>query len=231
MNKPQKKHLDKININPESIDKFAFERSIFSQGIYPIAGVDEAGRGPLAGPVVAAAVILPSDWYLNGLPSELIGLNDSKQLTPAQREFFFNYLTSSPLIKWSVAKVEPEEIDSLNILNATHKAMLAAINNLSQKPSIALIDGNPIKTIAIPQKAIIKGDSLSYSIAAASVIAKVTRDRIMMELDKLYPDYGFAAHKGYGTPQHLNALKTLGPSPVHRKSFAPISNCQLNLFG
>ncbi|MGC8744644.1 MAG: ribonuclease HII [Verrucomicrobiia bacterium] len=231
MAKPSDRHSVKAESDSSGLDKFVFERKYFAKGIYPVAGVDEAGRGPLAGPVVAAAVILPYEWYLNGLPGELIGLNDSKQLTPAKRELFYNYLTTSPMIKWGVAKVEPEEIDSINILNATGKAMLAAINNLSEKPSLVLIDGNPVKGIAIAQEAIVKGDSLSYSIAAASVIAKVTRDRIMIEIDKRYPGYGFAAHKGYGTREHLNALKSLGPSPIHRKSFEPVSNRQMNLFG
>lgn len=208
-------------------DKFCFERSLFLKGIYPIAGIDEAGRGPLAGPVVAGAVIFPGEWYSKGLPRELSGLNDSKQLSPKKRDYFYECLTSSPDIKWACAIVEPAEIDSLNILNATYRAFITAIEKLPVKPAYVLVDGNPVKPILIPQTAIIKGDSLSYSIAAASVIAKVTRDRIMIELDKKYPDYGFAVHKGYATRQHLEALKIFGPSPIHRKSFAPVNNYQL----
>ncbi len=212
----------------KSVDKFFYEQAL--KNVYPIAGVDEAGRGPLAGPVVAAAVILPLGWYIKGLPDELSGLNDSKQLSPQKRERFYDYLTTSSLIKWAFAIVEPDEIDRINILNATHRAMALAIKKLPEQPSHLLIDGNPVKSLTIPQTAIVKGDSLSYSIAAASVIAKVTRDRIMMEYDKIYPDYGFAVHKGYGTKQHLNALQNYGATPIHRRSFAPLNNQQPELF-
>ncbi len=212
----------------KSANKFFYERAL--KDVYPIAGIDEAGRGPLAGPVVAAAVILPLDWYFKGLSDELIGLNDSKQLSPQKREYYYNILTTSSLIKWAYAAVEPDEIDKINILNATHKAMALAIKKLAQPPTHLLIDGNPVKSLTIPQTAIVKGDSLSYSIAAASVIAKVTRDRIMMDYDKIYPNYGFALHKGYGTKQHLNALLNYGATPIHRKSFAPLNNQQTELF-
>ncbi|HON07383.1 MAG TPA: ribonuclease HII [Verrucomicrobiota bacterium] len=212
----------------KSVDRFSYEQAL--KDVYPIAGIDEAGRGPLAGPVIAAAVILPLDWYFKGLPDELIGLNDSKQLSPQKREYFYNILTASSLIKWAYALVESDEIDKINILNATHKAMALAINKLSPQPKHLLIDGNPVKSLTIPQTAIVKGDSLSYSIAAASVIAKVTRDKMMMEYDKIYPNYGFAVHKGYGTKQHLNALQNYGATPIHRKSFAPLNNQQPELF-
>ncbi len=212
----------------KSANKFFYEQAL--KDVYPIAGIDEAGRGPLAGPVVAAAVILPLDWYFKGLSDELIGLNDSKQLSPQKREYYYNILTTSSLIKWAYAAVEPDEIDKINILNATHKAMALAIKKLAQPPTHLLIDGNPVKSLTIPQTAIVKGDSLSYSIAAASVIAKVTRDRIMMDYDKIYPNYGFALHKGYGTKQHLNALLNYGATPIHRKSFAPLNNQQTELF-
>ncbi len=212
----------------DSVNKFSYEKAL--KDVYPIAGVDEAGRGPLAGPVVAAAVILPLDWFFKSLPDELNGLNDSKQLSPQKRERFYNYLTTSPLIKWAYAVIESDEIDRINILNATHKAMALAIKKLPQQPMHLLIDGNPVKSLTIPQTAIVKGDSLSYSIAAASVIAKVTRDRIMMGYDKIYPYYGFAVHKGYGTKQHLNALQNYGATPIHRRSFAPLNNRQSELF-
>ena len=185
-----------------------------------IAGVDEAGRGPLAGPVVAAAVILPAK-FRHGV------LDDSKKLSARKREAIFLELTTDPLVLWSVAIVEAEEIDRLNILRATHEAMRQAIGGLSIVPDHALIDGLPVHPFPIAQTALVGGDGLSLSIAAASVIAKVVRDRLMCKMDDLYPDYGFAQHKGYGTALHLDRLQRYGPCPIHRKSFSPVTQCLL----
>lgn len=195
-----------------------------------MAGVDEAGRGPLAGPVVAAAVIFSPELVLAGLPPELEGLNDSKQLTPAQRDRFFAVMTSRPDIEFAVAEAGPAKIDELNILQATHAAMREAIAALALPPDQLLVDGLPVRTLPGPQLALIKGDSLSFSIAAASVLAKVTRDRAMAKIDQIYPGYGFLRHKGYPTPEHLAALRRLGPCPVHRRSFAPVNVVQIELF-
>ncbi|MEI6194852.1 MAG: ribonuclease HII, partial [Verrucomicrobiota bacterium] len=160
-------------------DRFEFERVLWLQSLTRIAGVDEAGRGPLAGPVVAAAAILPSRWAEAGLPAELAGLNDSKQLTEAQREKFFTFLTTCAEIEFAIALVDASVIDEINILQATHRAMNDALAQLN--PEHALVDGHPVKTMRVPQTAIVKGDARSYSIAAASVLAKVTRDRLMLE--------------------------------------------------
>ena len=200
-------------------DRFSFERELWQTGLALLAGVDEAGRGPLAGPVLAAAVCLPSSWLKDGLPQPLAGLNDSKQLSAAQRERFFAVLTSQPEVCYGIARVEADQIDAINILQATHLAMNLALEQLRPPPQHVLVDGRPVKTLRFPQTAIIKGDSLSYSIAAASVLAKVTRDRLMIEYDREYPAYGFAQHKGYGTAQHLTALLKHGPCPIHRRSF------------
>ena len=180
------------------IDRFEFERVLWQQSLTRVAGVDEAGRGPLAGPVVAAAAILPSRWAEAGLPAELAGLNDSKQLTEEQREKFFTFLTTCAEIEFGIALVDAGVIDEINILQATHRAMNAALAQLSPQPQHALVDGRPVKTMRVPQTAIVKGDARSYSIAAASVLAKVTRDRMMLEYDRQFPGYGFAEHKGYG---------------------------------
>ena len=202
-------------------NRLAHERDLWRQGLRVVAGVDEAGRGPLAGPVVAAAVVLPGDWSETGLDSRLRGLNDSKQLTEAQREDYYAVLTSHPEIRYAVAEVEPEVIDRINILQATHRAMNQALAQLQPSPEHVLVDGRPVKSMLFPQTALVKGDARSYSIAGASVIAKVTRDRLLREFDRRYPGYGFAEHKGYGTPQHLAAIQALGPCPIHRRSFAP----------
>ncbi len=202
------------------LDLFAFERDCHSRGLCPLAGVDEAGRGPLAGPVVAAAVCLPPEWLERGLPGSLQGLNDSKQLTEAQRERFFNELTARPEVRFGVACVEAGMIDEINILRATHLAMNQALAQLTPAAKHALVDGCAVASMTLPHTAIVKGDARSYSIAAASVLAKVTRDRLMADFDRQYPHYGFAAHKGYGTPQHLRALAEHGPCPLHRRSFA-----------
>ena len=203
------------------LDRFKFERRLWQSGCARLAGVDEAGRGPLAGPVVAAAAILPSRWLQDGLPRDLQGLNDSKQLTPAQREGFFTRLTADPEVQFGVALVDSDLVDQINILQATYRAMGEALAQLRPAPGHILVDGRPVKVLRFPQTAIVKGDSLSYSIAAASVLAKVTRDRMMEEFHRVYPVYGFGAHKGYGTPQHLAAIEQHGPCPIHRRSFAP----------
>jgi ribonuclease HII len=177
-----------------SSDLLAFERELWRQGLVRVAGVDEAGRGPLAGPVSAAAVILPSAWATTGLPAELAGLNDSKQLTEAQREAFYEFIIACPEIRRAVVLVTAPRID------------------------------------AMPQTALVKGDARSYSIAAASVVAKVTRDRLMLEYHRQWPEYGFAEHKGYGTAQHLAAIVRHGPCPIHRRSFAPLKQPERELF-
>jgi len=212
------------------VDRFEFERTLWTRGIGRIAGVDEAGRGPLAGPVVAAAAILPAQWAKAGLPRELDGLNDSKQLTAAQREKFFAYLTAAGEVEYAIAQMDSVQIDAINILRATHQAMNAALAELVPRPQHVLVDGRPVKTMRLPQTAIIKGDARSYSIAAASVLAKVTRDRLMLEFDRQWPVYGFAGHKGYGTARHLAAIAAHGPCPIHRKSFAPLKQPEPKLF-
>ena len=179
---------------------------------YPIlCGIDEAGRGPLAGPVCAAACVLPEGLVIEGL-------NDSKKLTEKKREALFDPICSAA-IAYGIARAEVEEIEALNILNATFLAMNRAIAQLSPQPELALIDGNRAKDFGLPVRTIVKGDSLSASVAAASILAKVTRDRYMEELDAQYPQYGFAVHKGYGTKRHYEALAQYGPSPVHRTTF------------
>ena len=192
--------------------------------------MDEAGRGPLAGPVVAAAAILPSKWAESGLPRELEGLNDSKQLTANQREKFFAFLNSCGEVTFAIAQIDAGQIDAINILRATHHAMNDALAKLQPAPEHALVDGRPVKTMAVPQTAIVQGDARSYSIAAASVLAKVTRDRLMLEFDRQWPAYGFAGHKGYGTARHLAAIEKFGACPIHRKSFAPLKEKELSLF-
>ena len=204
------------------INSFAFEQVLWRQGITRLAGVDEVGVGPLAGPVVAAAAILPPSWAQAGLPAELQGLNDSKQLTEVRREKFFEFLTACVEIEFAVAQVEAEQIDALNILRAAHRAMNDALAQLRPLPPHALVDGRPVRTLRVPQTAIVKGDARSFSIAAASVLAKVTRDRLMVAYHTQFPEYGFDAHKGYGTVQHLKAIQKFGPCPIHRKSFAPL---------
>jgi ribonuclease HII len=203
-------------------DRFEFERVLWSQSVARVAGVDEAGRGPLAGPVVAAAAILPPHWAQSGLPAELAGLNDSKQLTEAQREKYFAFLTRCAEVEFAIAAVDAGVIDEINILQATHRAMNEALAKLNPLPPHALVDGRPVKTLRVPQTAIIQGDARSYSIAAASVLAKVSRDRQMLEYHLQFPEYGFAEHKGYGTAKHLAAIGKFGASAIHRRSFAPL---------
>lgn len=216
--------------NGRNADRFQFERAFWAHGSTRIAGVDEAGRGPLAGPVVAAAVMFPPTWGDSCFDDRLRDLNDSKQLTQAQREAFFAVLTAHPDIRFGIATVDAATIDRINILQATYRAMNEALARLQPPPEHVLVDGRPVKSMRFPQTAIVKGDSLSYTIAAASVLAKVTRDRMMREFHEQFPAYGFAEHKGYGTPQHLAALTKHGPSPVHRRSFAPLKPVERELF-
>ncbi len=211
-------------------DRLSYERELWLQRLNRVAGVDEAGRGPLAGPVVAAAVVLPSRWRESGMDERLRDLNDSKQLTEAQRENFFAILTTHPEIRFAIAVVDAETIDRINILQATHRAMNEALAQLQPLPQHVLVDGRPVKTMRFPQTALVKGDAKSYSIAAASVLAKVTRDRILLEFDGQFPNYGFAEHKGYGTPRHLAAIAKFGACPIHRRSFAPIRTKERELF-
>ena len=198
------------------------ENALRKTGLQCIAGIDEAGRGPLAGPVVAAAVILP-----HGFRQALV--DDSKKLTPGQREEVYLVLTARPDICWAVSIVEHDEIDRINILRASHEAMRRAVRALATLPEHALIDGLPVRPFPIPHTAIVKGDGQSKSIAAASILAKVTRDRIMLRLDAEYPAYGFAQHKGYPTGLHLARLKIHGPCPIHRKTFLPVAQRLLEL--
>ena len=211
-------------------DRFEFERVLWRQNIARVAGVDEAGRGPLAGPVVAAAAILPSRWAETGLPAGLAGLNDSKQLTETQREKYFAFLTTCAEIEFAIALVNAGVIDEINILQATHRAMNDALAQLNPLPSHALMDGRPVKTLRVPQTAIVKGDARSYSIAVASVLAKVTRDRLMLEAHAQWPEYAFAEHKGYGTAKHLAAIAKHGACPIHRLTFAPLKPKEAKLF-
>lgn len=182
-----------------------------SLGLNVICGVDEAGRGPLAGPVCAAAVILPKHL-------QIPGLTDSKKLSDKKRRELFPVIQQQA-IAYGIGLASEAEIDEINILQATFLAMGRALSQLSVRPEIALIDGNREKDFGLPVKTVVKGDSLSANIAAASVLAKVTRDNIMVELAKQYPEYGFEIHKGYGTKAHYEALRTYGPCPIHRKSF------------
>ena len=210
-------------------DRFHFERELRAAGVLRVAGVDEAGRGPLAGPVVAAAVVLPQAWIDAGLPDDLAHLNDSKQVSEKRRENLFEFLLASPDVDAAVAIIDVETIDRLNILRATHAGMNEALANLGKTADHALVDGLPVKSLTHPQTALVKGDSRSFSIAAASILAKVTRDRLMVKLDAEHPAYGFAKHKGYGTAHHLKALAEHGPCPAHRRSFAPVREQQLEL--
>lgn len=211
-------------------DRFLPERDLLAIGITRVAGVDEAGRGPLAGPVVAAAVIFPESWIRDGIPADLRDLNDSKQLSQSRREGFFSRITTDPQIEFAITRVEAPVIDAINILQATHRAMNEALRQLKPLPPHALVDGTRVKSLILPQTPLVKGDSLSYSIAAASVLAKVTRDRWIMEADSRWPQYGFARHKGYPTPDHLAALRQWGPCPIHRRSFAPLRQSDPELF-
>ena len=210
--------------------RFKYERECLARGCSRVAGADEAGRGPLAGPVVAAVACLPAEWIANGLPRKLQGLNDSKQLTEAERDRFYDFLTGNSLVSHAIAVVDPDVIDSINILQASLRAMNEAFLQLAPTPDHTLVDGPHIFSARSPQTPIVDGDAKSFSIAAASVLAKVTRDRIMAEYDAKFPGYGFRDHKGYSTPQHLEALARLGPCAIHRRSFSPCRPPEPRLF-
>ena len=198
------------------------EEQARADGFSTVAGIDEAGRGPLAGPVVAAAVILPPGYALEGL-------NDSKQLSAKRREELYAALMEDARVRKSVAQASVEEIDRLNILRATHLAMARAAQGLSPQPQLCIIDGLPVPNFPLPSRNMVKGDARCLSIAAASILAKVTRDRIMQELDRQFPEYGFARNAGYGTKQHLDAIHTHGITAHHRRSFAPVAQMELPL--
>jgi ribonuclease HII len=196
-------------------DPLYFEKQARLKGHRKIAGVDEAGRGPLAGPLVVAACILPQDLLIDGV-------DDSKKLSPAQRRHFYNQITSHPKIVYSIEVIEHSVIDEINILQATFLGMRQAIEHLSVRPDYILVDGSMTPFSPEHSLAIVQGDSLSHSIACASILAKVTRDSIMEGHDLKWPGYGFAQNKGYPTPEHLKILRSLGPSPIHRVSYAPV---------
>lgn len=193
------------------IDLWEIENGLYSDEIQVICGVDEAGRGPLAGPVCAAAVVLPKDLVIPGL-------NDSKKLTDKRRRELFEVIQTQAL-DYGIAFASHQEIDEINILQATYLAMERAMGQLKNKPDLALIDGNRAKDFGLPVQTVVKGDSLSANIAAASILAKVTRDDWMMKMAEEYPGYGFEIHKGYGTKAHYAALRELGPCPIHRRTF------------
>ena len=216
-----------------SFDRFTYERECLANGYCFIAGIDEVGRGPLAGPVVASSAMFSSDVIKAGLPNSLKDVNDSKKLSEKKREHLFDVLNDFDGVDFGISIIESEEIDRINILQATHKAMSKSLISLQHNPDHLLVDGRPVKSLGKSQSAIVKGDSLSYSIGAASIIAKVTRDRMMKKFDLKFPGYGFSSNKGYGTREHLNALNDLGPCSIHRLSFAPIRKDpqdELNLF-
>jgi ribonuclease HII len=193
-----------------------YENQAWAEGCEFIAGIDEVGRGPLAGPVAAAAVILPQGFFLPGL-------NDSKKIS-AQLRNKLAVTIKQEAVAWAIGFVFPSRLDQINILNATREAMKAAVQELQARPDLLLIDAVKIPDIHIRQQPIIKGDSLSISIASASVLAKVERDAMMQAYDAIYPGYGFARHKGYATREHLEAITRLGPSPIHRTSFEPVKS-------
>ena len=204
----ERKRLESLSIHENRLRK---------EGFLLVAGVDEAGRGPLAGPVVAAACILPQNALIPKL-------NDSKQLSAAERDALFDQIVQLPQILFGIGIADAETIDRINILQATFLAMQRAVAALQKKPDYLLIDGNQLPSFEIPREALVEGDAKSVSIAAASILAKVTRDRMLEEFDAKYPAYGFRQHKGYATEQHLNALRDHGPCPIHRKSFEPIKS-------
>lgn len=193
------------------------EKKLWKKGYKKIAGIDEAGRGPLAGPVVAAAVVFKKKSKIS-----LFGVKDSKKLNAEKREEIYSVLKKDKNINWSVAKVSDKIIDKINILEATKLAMKKAIEKLEIKPDYLILDGKTKVNTSVPQKTIVNGDNKVFSCAAASIIAKVTRDRLMVKLHKKYPEYGFEKHKGYGTKLHKKKLKKYGPCKIHRKSFSPI---------
>jgi len=207
----------------ENVDLIAYERQLWSQGTHLVAGIDEVGRGPLAGPVAAAAVILPQYF-------DIPGLNDSKKLTPSKRAEL-EIMIKQQALAWSVGVCDVEYIDKHNIYQATLEAMRRAVRGLHIRPLHLLIDFLRIPHLDLPQTPIVGGDGLSASIAAASIVAKVFRDRMMVEFDAVYPGYGFGKHKGYATLEHFQALQRLGPCQIHRRSFCPVKEWdQLELF-
>ncbi len=209
-----------------NIDRPTFieENTLWQLGYSRVAGIDEAGRGPLAGPVVAAAVIMPGDFEADWKPL----INDSKQLSPSLRERLYLCI-SDVAIGIGVGQSDVQTIDSRGIVKATRLAMKRAVDQLTPPPDSLLVDYMYIPEVRLPQKGITHGDCLCFSIACASIIAKVTRDHMMVELDRVYPEYKFAEHKGYGTPEHLDCLRRLGPSPIHRCSFQPVRELMMML--
>jgi len=207
MTKAERIETQKLRLKEMSVH----EERLRKAGKKLICGVDEVGRGPLAGPVVAAAVILPEDF-------SILGVDDSKKLSPKRREELFEQIREAAIF-YAIGRVEPQRIDEINILDATKEAMTEAIYGLPARPDHVLIDSINIKGLDIPQTSIVHGDSASVSIAAASILAKVTRDREMIEMAEIYPGYAFESNKGYGTKAHYEGLKALGPCPIHRKSF------------
>ena len=202
----KEKEIERLNLLKED------ERKLFDNGINYICGIDEAGRGPLAGPVVVGAVILPKDSFIEGI-------NDSKKISEKKREKIYDQIIEEA-IAYSVGIVDQRKIDEINILNATKLGVKIALEGLKQKPDVIMVDAlTNMDTLGIPYISVVKGDAKNYSIAAASIIAKVTRDRIMKEWDEIYPAYGFSKHKGYGTAEHIRVIKENGPCILHRKSF------------
>ena len=204
----------------DAMPDLSLEIECHARGYQVIAGVDEAGRGPLAGPVSAAAVVLPEGFSCPGL-------DDSKKISEKKRERLYEELVSMPGLEWSLSYAEPEEIDRINILRATHAAMSRAVKGLKGKVDHCLIDGLAVPEFPWSHDGVVRGDGLSLSIAAASIIAKVSRDRRMLEYAREFPEYGFERHKGYGTKQHLEALRRHGPCGIHRRSFQPVAQCTL----
>ncbi len=199
----------------ESCERFHFERKARSQGYQIIAGVDEAGRGPIAGPLVVAACILPDNFSLKDV-------DDSKKLSVEKRDRLYERITTDLGVVFSIVVIEKEIIDLINILQATFRGMQEAVEQLRIRPDYVLVDGNKSPSFSVPSEPVIQGDSLSYSIGAASILAKVKRDAIMMEYDAKWPEYGFAKHKGYPTEAHIEALERFGPCPIHRASYGPV---------
>lgn len=207
---PRKKLTEEEEIQ-RVMSMYEIENVYRSQGYVNIAGVDEAGRGPLAGPVYAAAVILPPDTVIKGI-------NDSKKLSEKRREELFDEITEKA-VAYNICSIDEKRIDEINILNATYEAMNGAVNGLKIQPDFVIIDGNRISGMTIPHETVVKGDAKSISIAAASILAKVSRDRFICEMAEKYPQYGFEKHKGYGTKAHNEAILKYGPCPIHRKTF------------
>ncbi len=199
----------------QTINLYEFEEKLYDEGFHCICGVDEAGRGPLAGPVVVASCILPPFLRIDGI-------NDSKQLSAKKRQELYKLIIKNA-VSYNIVFISEEDIDNLNIYQATKKGMLEAIKGLKVKPDYALIDAMPLGELDIPHNSIIHGDARCASVAAASILAKVTRDEYMEKMDIKYPNYGFKKHKGYGTKAHIEALEKYGPCPIHRKTYAPVS--------